>query len=134
MVNFSEGNIFDKQNINISTKKIIPLNMAEPILIVEGCENKVALKFAPHGAGRNMSRTYYKNNFEAAYPDDIDVRFYYGHPDESELPSAYKDASSIISSIKENQLTHIVDKVIPYGSIMAGDWEKDAPWHNKKKN
>ncbi len=22
----------------------------------------------------------------------------------------------------------MVDEVIPYGSIMAGDWERDAPW------
>ena len=27
----------------------------------------------------------------------------------------------------------IVDEVIPYGCIMAGDWQKDAPWRKKRR-
>lgn len=29
-------------------------------------------------------------------------------------------------------LAEIVDEVMPYGSIMAGDWEQDAPWRKKR--
>ena len=25
-----------------------------------------------------------------------------------------------------------VDEIIPYGCIMAGDWERDAPWRKKR--
>jgi tRNA-splicing ligase RtcB len=30
-------------------------------------------------------------------------------------------------------LAAISDVIEPYGSIMAGDWEQDAPWRKKKK-
>jgi len=39
----------------------IPLNMAEPILLVLGEANREFLCMAPHGAGRNMSRTQLLN-------------------------------------------------------------------------
>ena len=38
---------------------LIPLNMAEPILITRGLDAENGLGFAPHGAGRNFSRTAY---------------------------------------------------------------------------
>src|SRR5262249_41973345 len=38
---------------------LIPLNMAEPILIARGLDAVNGLGFAPHGAGRNFSRTAY---------------------------------------------------------------------------
>ena len=41
-------------------RQIVPLNMAEPILIVRGERTASNLGFAPHGAGRNMSRTKHK--------------------------------------------------------------------------
>ena len=36
---------------------LIPLNMAEPILITRGLDAANAFDFAPHGAGRNFSWT-----------------------------------------------------------------------------
>jgi hypothetical protein len=30
-------------------------------------------------------------------------------------------------------LAKVVDEVLPYGSIMAGDWEADAPWRRRKR-
>lgn len=111
---------------------LIPMNMAEPILITQHMNNKKALGFSPHGAGRNMSRTRFRKEFQPVFPTEIDARFWCGTPDPTELPEAYKNAESVISSIKKNSLAWIKDRVIPYGSIMAGDWEKDAPWRNKK--
>jgi len=52
-----------------------------------------------------------------------------GMPDSSELPSAYKNASAVKEQITEYGLADIVDE----GCIMAGDWQKDAPWRKKKK-
>jgi len=27
---------------------------------------------------------------------------------------------------------NIIDEIIPYGCIIAGDWEIDAPWRKRK--
>jgi hypothetical protein len=60
----------------------------------------------------------------------IDARFYAGKMDLSELPSAYKNAASVRSQILEYGLAEVVDEVMPYGTIMAGELEKF--WQNKK--
>ena len=52
-------------------------------------------------------------------------------PDLSELPGAYKDAGSVRAQIAKYDLAEVVDRVEPYGCIMAGDWEADAPWKRK---
>lgn len=33
--------------------------------------------------------------------------------------------------MKEFELGEIVDEIIPYGCIMAGDWQRDASWRKK---
>ena len=109
-------------------RTLIPMNMAEPILITTHANNEHAHGFAPHGAGRNMSRTQFLKENNPDQPQDIDVRFWCGLEDKSELPEAYKSAAQVTDAIKENGLANIVDRVMPYGSIMAGDWEQDAPW------
>ena len=63
----------------------------------------------------------------------LDVRFYSGHIDISELPSAYKNAKSVRQQMEYFNLGTVEDEIIPYGCIMAGDWQMDAPWRNKKK-
>lgn len=114
-------------------RAIIPMNMSEPILIVEHGDNRDAVGFAPHGAGRNMSRSQFLRENEPEMPEGIDARFWCGIPDKSELPAAYKPAKGVISVIEDEGLAHIVDRVLPYGSIMAGDWERDAPWRKKRE-
>jgi tRNA-splicing ligase RtcB len=120
---------------------LIPLNMAEPILIAEGLDNPLGLGFAPHGAGRNMGRGAFMRKHAgrtteemvAAETHGLDARFFCGVPDVSELPSAYKDAGTVYHQITHYELARIVDSVLPYGSIMAGDWQRDAPWRKKKE-
>nr|WP_136657499.1 RtcB family protein [Nitratireductor sp. XY-223] len=114
-------------------RTIIPMNMAEPILITQHADNRGALGFAPHGAGRNMSRTRFLKEYEPVIPADIDVRFYCGIPDKSELPDAYKSADQVREQIRKHELANVVDMVDPFGSIMAGDWERDAPWRKRKR-
>lgn len=124
---------------------LIPLNMAQPILIARHAENEAALGFAPHGAGRNLSRTSHIRRLmdEFGNPEELgadaiaaimaretkglDVRFYTGKPDVSELPSAYKNAAQVTAQIEKFGLADICDRVLPRGSIMAGEmrWRRD---------
>ena len=127
---------FDGWASDATDLTIIPLNMAEPILIVRGQNASNGLGFSPHGAGRNFSRTQHRRRNDHRTDAEIfteetagiDARFFMGIPDISELPSAYKNAASVRSQIDEYGLAEIVDEVLPLGCIMAGDWEKEAPW------
>lgn len=143
---------FDNWAGDATDLTIIPLNMAEPILIVRGSNAAHGLGFSPHGAGRNFSRTAHMrrlgeefgadsrglspNNIAAVMEREtsgLDARFFSGVPDISELPSAYKNAANVRSQIEHYGLAEVVDEVIPYGSIMAGDWQKNAPWRKKRR-
>jgi len=113
---------------------LIPLNMAEPILLVLGKANKTYHEFAPHGAGRNLSRTALLKRYKtkqgvdvAAIQHDIrektkhiKVEWYLGEPDLTETPVAYKDAQTVIAQIKQFELAEVVAMIRPRGSIMAG--------------
>ena len=121
-------------------RQIIPLNMAEPILIVRGTRNERNLGFAPHGAGRNTSRTAHLRTLGDTPHDEIlrretvgiDARFFSPDIDVTELPSAYKNAQSVIRDIEHFGLCEIVEKIEPYGCVMGGDFEMHAPWKRKK--
>ncbi len=124
-----------------SNVQIVPLNMSQPILFVKGERNETNRGFAPHGAGRNMSRTQHKKRMHGRTEAEImkaetaglDVRFYSGTPDISELPSAYKDAGNVMRDMSDFGLADVVDKVLPYGSIMAGDNQRNVPWRKRAK-
>ncbi|MEO8532084.1 MAG: RtcB family protein, partial [Deltaproteobacteria bacterium] len=119
--------------------QIVPLNMAEPILLIKGHVTDRNLGFAPHGAGRNLSRTAHKRGLGthseaevfARETAGLDARFWSGNIDVSELPSAYKPAATVRAQMKRFDLARVVDEIEPFGSIMAGDWERDAPWKKK---
>lgn len=121
--------------------RLVPLNMSEPVLIVKGATTTTNLGFAPHGAGRNVSRSQHRRNNSdrtieeifALETKDIDARFFSGHIDITELPSAYKNAQSVQEQMTKYGLGEVVDRVLPYGCIMAGDWEKDAPWKKRRR-
>lgn len=120
--------------------QIVPLNMAQPILLIRGERTEGNLGFAPHGAGRNLSRTAHKRKLGdrpiaevfAEETAGIDARFYTGHVDTSELPSAYKDADAVRADMKRFALCDVVDELKPYGCIMAGE-DYDAPWRKKAR-
>jgi tRNA-splicing ligase RtcB (3'-phosphate/5'-hydroxy nucleic acid ligase) len=119
--------------------RLIPLNMSEPVLIVKGGTTENNLGFAPHGAGRNMSRSAHVRSKEGKVKEEVlaeetnglDVRFFSGVPDLSELPSAYKNAETVQNQMKEFGLGEVVDRVLPYGCIMAGE-QGLAPWQIAK--
>jgi len=125
--------ISDLNDLVYSSKRLIPLNMTQPILVVEPV-NRSSLSqsvgFAPHGAGRLISRTQHKKNNQhktaeqllQKETDGYDIRFF-GEPDISELPSAYKNAHQIVDQIERyfGDETVITNRIYPYGSIMAGN-------------
>lgn len=127
---------------DITGPRLIPLNMAEPVLIVEGATSEGNLGFAPHGAGRNVSRTQHRKtkigqtNQEvfAEETAGLDVRFYSNEIDVTELPSAYKSAETVRNQMDEFGLGTVIDEVMPYGCIMAGDFQKNAPWKVRRRN
>lgn len=110
-------------------RTLIPMNMEHPILITRHTNIDDAIGFAPHGAGRNMSRTQYMKTATGENPDHIDFRAACGPVDPSELPAAYKNPGEVIGQIRRHNLANIVDRVIPYGSIMAGH----IPFEKRKK-
>lgn len=148
---FKDGDLFyhakgatplDKKFMpDITGPRLIPLNMSEPVLIVEGKTTESNLGFAPHGAGRNVSRTQHRKSKTGMIQDifneetkGLDVRFFSNEIDITELPSAYKNAETVRNQMEEFGLGKVIDEVIPYGCIMAGDVGKNAPWKRKKRN
>ena len=117
--------------------RIIPLNMGQPILIVKGETTETNLGFAPHGAGRNVSRTKHTkskagktiNEIFAEETKGLDIRFFSNSIDISELPSAYKNAESVKKQMAQFGLGDVVDEIIPYGCLMAG--HQEMTWRKK---
>jgi RNA-splicing ligase RtcB len=124
---------------------LIPLNMSSPILVVLGGDNEEFMSFAPHGAGRNESRTALHRRYqnkdssknEDAITDSInettegvDVRWYSGEPDLSETPIGYKNADQIIQQIQDFKLADVIGLIQPLGCLMAGHIEPH--WKKKK--
>jgi hypothetical protein len=126
---------------------LIPLNMAREILIVLGGDNDDYLSFAPHGAGRNLSRKAMLAPFRDAEGDidpsriqevlaettgGLDIRWYNGAPDLSESPLGYKDATKVIEQINRFKLANVVGEIQPQGCIMAGEAPEPA-WQKKRR-
>ncbi len=117
---------------------LIPLNMAEPVLVTRGRDAAHALGFSPHGAGRNFSRSEHRRRMGGRTPRSLlaeetaglDVRFFCRRIDPSELPSGYKRADVVVSQIERYGLATIADRILPYGCIMAGD--VPAPWREQE--
>ncbi len=119
---------------------LIPLNMAEPILIVLGADKAEFLSFAPHGAGRNISRTALRRRFRTAESREeeiaratagLDVRWFCGKPDLSETPVAYKNAASVKKQIATFGLAEVIGEISPLGCIMAGD--SGRSWRDREE-
>lgn len=120
-------------------RTLIPLNMSEPVLVVRGKDAAHGLGFSPHGAGRNFSRSEHKRRNSQLSPEEmlkmetegLDIRFFEGKIDVSELPSGYKNADSVVAQIEKYGLAEIEDHIDPFGCIMAGDIE--PIWRKRKE-
>ncbi|TYC52192.1 RtcB family protein [Rhodobacterales bacterium] len=129
---------WDDYAADATGRTLIPLNMAEPVLVVRGKDAAHALGFSPHGVGRNYSRTEHKRRSSVmsaaemlkVETEGLDVRFFENKIDISELPSSYKKADSVVAQIEKYGLAEIDDYIDPFGCIMAGDME---PFWKKNK-
>lgn len=126
---------------------IIPLNMGSDILVVLGSDNPTFLSFAPHGAGRNQSRTDMLKPFLdpktgkkdpkkieeelAKTTSGLDIRWGSKKPDLSESPIGYKSPESIKAALQKYNLAEVITTLSPKGCIMAGEFE--PLWMKKKK-
>ncbi len=85
---------------------------------------------------RTINAAPHTKDEEVVYAQEtegLDARFYCGKPDISELPSAYKNAAAVQEDMHRFALCDVVDRVQPYGCIMAGDWQNDAPWRKRRR-
>ena len=98
---------------------IIPGSMTAPGYIVEGNGIANSIQSASHGAGRKMSRTAAKNNFNQKMLDEklneAGVHLIGGDIDES--PMAYKDINEVMQY--QNELVNIIGMFKPKVVRMA---------------
>lgn len=110
-------------------RTLVPMNMSESVLVTRGTDVENGIGFLPHGAGRNMSRAEFNRRYpNPTLPEGIDVRSFSGVVDASELPEAYKNADEVKAQIKKYGLAEVVDEILPYGSIMAGENPNPPAW------
>ena len=116
-------------------RTLVPMNMVEPILVTRGTGAENGLGFLPHGAGRNMSRSEFQRRHpHPELPQGVDIRSFSGKLDTSELPQAYKNATEVKRQMVETyNLAEIIDEILPYGSIMAGEPEFDFRSRRKRR-
>lgn len=88
---------------DIGTPALIPGSMGTASYVVVGKGNEQALRSAPHGAGRRMSRTQAKKAFTSK---DLDARmtgivYRPGKEWVDEIPDAYKDIDQVMKDAGE---------------------------------
>jgi tRNA-splicing ligase RtcB len=100
---------------------VIPGNMADSCFVVRGKGNAGSLDSASHGAGRRMSRTKAKQEFNwGEWKDHLkekNVRLLAGGLDE--VPGAYKNIHDVMAA--QTDLVEIVAEFMPRIVMMCGD-------------
>lgn len=99
---------------------IIPGSSGTESYLVEGLGNPSAIYSSSHGAGRTMSRTAAKKQFDQedyGLYEKEDILFHGIGLDE--LPGSYKDINNIIE-LQEGILVRVIAKMYPMAVIMGG--------------
>jgi len=111
------------------TLGLVPMNLASPIWLVLGGDRQDYLSFAPHGAGRHLSRRALVRGLLrrgelgrvlCEQTAGLDVRWYLGGGDVAECPAAYKSPDAVRRQVEQLGLAEVVAEIQPLGSIMAG--------------
>ena len=101
---------------------VIPFNMRDGAVIVEGRGNENWNRSAPHGAGRRGSRTWAFEEFDVdEYQKEMEGVFSTSVNENTldEAPMAYKDTEDILSRIEPTAF--VVDELVPKINIKAED-------------
>ena len=82
---------------------LIPGSMGTRSYVVEGLGNPLSLNTAPHGAGRNFSRTRAKATFSMADLEESMVGIEWNHSPDfiDEIPGAYKDIDVVMHDARD---------------------------------
>ena len=100
---------------------VIPGNMADSCFVVRGKGNSGSLDSASHGAGRRMSRTAAKREFNwkqwQDHLSDRNVRLLAGGLDE--VPGAYKNIHDVMAA--QTDLVDVIGEFMPRIVMMCGD-------------
>ena len=117
----------------MTDRTIVPLNMAEPILVLKHRDNKDALGFAPHGAGRNVGRKAFlrENEASAAEPASMPVSTA-ASPIFPNCPEAYKNAAAVRSPDHKYGIGEVIDEVDPLRVDHGRRLGTDAPWRKAR--
>jgi tRNA-splicing ligase RtcB len=94
---------------------LIPGSMGTRSYVVQGKGNRLALESAPHGAGRNYSRSAARKAFTAedlkAAMGDIEYRDTDAFVDE--IPAAYKDIDVVMNDAKDLvEVRHVLRQIV----------------------
>jgi len=117
----------------IGEKMVIPLNMRDGILVCEGKSNPEWNFSAPHGAGRNHSRSHsrqnldfetYKEQMKGIYSTSVCLQTL------DECPDAYKSSSMIEAAIEPTAT--IIDRLKPLLNIK--DKSSGPSWKEMREN
>jgi tRNA-splicing ligase RtcB (3'-phosphate/5'-hydroxy nucleic acid ligase) len=100
---------------------VIPGNMADSCFLIRGKGHPDSLNSASHGAGRRMSRTAAKAQFNwkqwRKHLAEKNVRLLAGGLDE--VPGAYKNIHEVMSA--QSDLVDIIGEFFPHIVMMCGD-------------
>ncbi len=83
--------------------------------VVSGLGNKVALNSAPHGAGRNFSRSAARRQFSAEDLRSAMVGIEYRDTDAfiDEIPAAYKDIDQVMAdAVDLVEIRHTLRQIV----------------------
>lgn len=100
---------------------VIPGSMASPAYIVRGKGNPLSLNSASHGAGRRMSRTQARQqyNFRAVQKDLEKKGVHILSAGSDEVPSVYKDIDAVMA--EQQDLVEVIARFDPRIVKMSGD-------------
>lgn len=132
MLSVTHRGLYDKPAISQLTGKMVFRPRAS---FIDAIARRDKLRVCVDGmtAANDLGLTTAVPARSTIYASGLDARFFSGFADVSELPSVYKSAANVRSQIEHYGLAEVVDEMIPYGSIMVGDWQKNAPWRKKRQ-
>jgi tRNA-splicing ligase RtcB (3'-phosphate/5'-hydroxy nucleic acid ligase) len=115
---------------DLGARGVIPGSSGTPSFLVRGLGNPESLMSAAHGAGRTMSRTRAKKEFDATRFQERMRDILYIGVDKDESYLAYKDINAVMHAQSECvQPTHIMHPVVV---IMGGKSSASSFKLNKK--